>query len=357
MKTSSCKCGNRIYFENTQCQQCQSELGFLADEGVLSALVPVNNDSWQAAENNRTYRKCHNYVQHTGCNWMVGDEDNNKFCLSCRLSEIIPDLSKPENVGRWNRIEQAKRRLIYSLFWLGLPIVDKKTDSKNGLSFRLMEDHEHYSEFATIPGETGRVFTGHLGGTITLNIEEADTILRDEIRSNLQERYRTLLGHLRHESGHYYWDQLVRDTHLLEKFRALFGDERRDYQAALQYYYSAGPIHNWQANWVSAYASSHPWEDWAECWAHYLHMIDAMETAYDFGEDQYTSDYVIKGQQFDKNYLASIGIKQLIEEWSNLSVLLNEMNRSLGLADAYPFYISYALTEKLTFVHEVISAR
>jgi hypothetical protein len=288
---------------------------------------------------------------------MVAESDSQSFCLSCRLSEIIPDLSKPGNVDRWNETEVAKRRLIYSLFWLGLPLVDKNTDPVNGLSFRLAEDNESYFEFVANPLETGPVMTGHLNGTISLNIKEADPVFREEIRTHMQERYRTLLGHLRHESGHYYWDRLIRNSNLTMEFRSLFGDEQRDYQSSLQHYYSHGPVEGWQSSWISAYASSHPWEDWAECWAHYLHIIDTLETAYDFGGEVYTSDFVIKGQQFSKHYLSAINVNQLLNEWSKLSVMINEMNRSLGLADAYPFCMSGILIDKMAFIHKVITAR
>lgn len=170
----------------------------------------------------------------------------------------------------------------------------------------------------------------------------------------MQERYRTLLGHFRHESGHYYWDRLVKNSYLLDEFRLLFGDEQRDYQSSLQYYYNNGPVDNWQSGWVSAYASAHPWEDWAECWAHYLHIVDTMETAYDFGGDVYTSGFAVKGQQFSKQYLSTINIHLLIDEWCSLSVMLNEMNRSLGLDDAYPFSMSGPLMDKLAFIHKVV---
>jgi hypothetical protein len=356
MKTSHCQCGNRIYFENTQCLNCNSTLGYLADEGLLSALTQVDDIRWRASANQRIYRKCRNYEDRNSCNWMIADSDPGNFCVSCQLSEIIPNLSKPENVERWKQIERAKRRLIYSLLWLGLPIIDKKTDPENGLSFRLMEDHEHYSEFAINPSEKKRVITGHVAGTITLNIEEADSSFREDIRNRLQESYRTILGHLRHESGHYYWDRLVKHSTYLNEFRDLFGDEQENYQEALNNYYQRGPKKDWQISYISAYACSHPWEDWAECWAHYLHMIDTMETANDFGDDIYTSDVVAPGQQFSKQYLSSISINQLIDEWSRLSVMLNEMNRSLGQADAYPFNLTNVLRNKIGFIHKVITS-
>jgi len=357
MKTSYCQCGNRIFFENTQCQSCKSELGFLSDEGILSSITSIDANHWQSTTNNHTYRKCKNYVDHTGCNWMIADGDPQHFCPSCRLSEIIPDLNKAENIVRWNRIERAKRRLIYTLFWLELPIKDKTVDPQNGLAFHLMEDQIHYSEFAAFLPEHSRITTGHVGGVITLNIEEADPVVREEIRKQMQERYRTLLGHLRHESGHYYWSKVVNSAELVNEFKSLFGDHQADYSNALQRYYDNGPDSNWQTNYISAYACAHPMEDWAECWAHYLHMIDTMETAYDFETPISANEIIKNGQRFNKNFLASVEIKELIDHWSYLSMSLNEMNRSMGLADAYPFFISSIVTKKIAFIHKVITCR
>ena len=56
------------------------------------------------------------------------------------------------------------------------------------------------------------------------------------------------------------------------------------YAAALQAHYAkGGDVGPWAERHVSAYASAHPWEDWAETWAHYLHMMDAVDTALGFG--------------------------------------------------------------------------
>ena len=356
MKTWRCHCGNKIFFENTLCQACQGELGFIAEKTTLSALEKIDETRWRSKVDQYSYRKCQNYINQTGCNWMIPDADPDVFCWSCRLSEIIPNLNKSDNIKRWHIIERAKRRLVYSLLWLQLPFTDKKTDPDKGLSFQLTEDEEYYSEFARDISQTGRVLTGHIGGVITLNIAEADTAWREQTRARMKERYRTLLGHLRHESGHYYWERLVLNSQLLDEFRLLFGDERENYAQALQNYYNHGPRQDWQSQWISAYASAHPWEDWAECWAHYLHMVDTMETAYQFANEVYVANPVLKEGQFHKQFLSSIGIDQLLDEWKRLSVFINEINRSLGLADAYPFYLSGILIEKMAFIHKVITS-
>lgn len=355
MKTYLCQCGTRLHFENTRCLTCQHELGFLPDERVLSPLVPVNNGLWRAYANDRHYRKCNNYAAHRVCNWMVPEDDDHEFCFSCRLTEIIPDLGKHENIELWRRIEHAKRRLIYSLLHLALPIVTREQDPQRGLAFHLMED-QGYSEFAQPRPMQERVMTGHSGGIITLNIAEADPVFRELHRARMQENYRTLLGHFRHESAHYYWDLLLRDSDRLGQFRQLFGDERDNYDQALETYYANGPAPNWEVNWISAYASAHPWEDWAETWAHYLHMVDTLETASDYGFDlNDCNGDAVHRQQFDAKHLATLSIRDLVNEWSNLSVALNDMNRSMGLADAYPFVLSDTITEKLAFVHGTVT--
>lgn len=357
MKTNTCQCGARLHFENSLCITCQHELGFLPDARTLSALTPIGEGRWQAMANDGIYRKCKNYQQHNVCNWMVPEADHHAFCFSCRLSEIIPDLSNPNNFELWRRIEGAKRRLLYSLLWLELPIISKEQDPQFGLAFHLMED-QGYSEFARQIPMQDSVVTGHSSGTITLNIAEADPVAREKTRTHMDERYRTLLGHFRHESGHYYWDRLLRNSPRIEEFRAIFGDERWEYGPVMQAYYTNGPIENWQSTWISAYASAHPWEDWAETWAHYLHMIDSMETAgdYGFGLDA-NGEHAVSGQQFSADYLSSISINDLVNEWSNLTVALNDMNRSMGLADAYPFILSSSITDKLAFVHSMVIQR
>lgn len=354
MKTYTCQCGSRLHFENSLCVSCGHELGFLPDLPTLSALEPLGDGLWRATADGASYRKCRNYTQHHVCNWMVPEADNHAYCFSCRLSEIIPDLGNPNNLKLWGLIEQAKRRLLYSLMWLELPIVNREQNPQFGLAFHLMED-QGYSEFAQDQVPQNPVLTGHRNGVITLNIAEADPVARELTRAHMGESYRTLLGHFRHESGHYYWDVLVKNSSRIEAFRQLFGDERIGYADVMQGYYVNGPVANWQTNWISGYASAHSWEDWAETWAHYLHMIDSMETARDYGFDLGDKTlHVANRQQFDAEYLSAISINELVNEWSNFTVALNDVNRSMGLPDAYPFVLTDVIIEKLAFVHDVV---
>jgi hypothetical protein len=260
---------------------------------------------------------------------------------------VLPDLSVPGNRERWYKIEVAKRRLFYTLAKLGLVLAQPPGGKRDGPVFEFLAD---------TPGHP--VMTGHAAGVITLNVAEADDAERVKRRVQMHEPYRTLLGHLRHESGHFYWDRLIHDGGRIDAFRARFGDESPDYAEALQRYYAAGggSITGWEQQHVSAYATSHAWEDWAETWAHYLHMVDLLETAASYntkltlpGEEDEDPDEVInpfEGTRAD--------FDAMVADWVPLTLLLNSLNRSLGQEDAYPFALSAAALDKLRFVHDVI---
>jgi len=185
------------------------------------------------------------------------------------------------------------------------------------------------------------------GGVITINIAEAEHSAREEMREKMNEQYRTLLGHFRHESGHYYWERLVADNGRLDAFRALFGHETDDYQAAIARHYGEGPPADWPNRFVSAYASMHPWEDWAETWAHYLHMVDTLETAADHG-------FHLAGRPLALPFDDGAEFDAMLGDWKLLSSAMNDLNRSMGLPDAYPFGLPDPAVEKLRFVHQVV---
>jgi hypothetical protein len=285
------------------------------------------------------------------CNWAIASDDPDPLCVSCRLTRLIPDVSAPGAKLAWYRLEGAKRRLVFTLAGFELPLGPRADRGDPGLAF----------EFKADPKDPGapRVMTGHAGGVITVNIAEADDAERERRRAAVHEPYRTLLGHLRHESGHYYWDRLIKDAAPLEAFRGLFGDERADYDAALRTHYEMGPPADWQSRFVSAYASSHPWEDWAETWAHYLHMVDTLETAAACG-------LTLKPGRTDEPALASVPVvfgsrsqpfEPVIESWLPLTYALNNLNRGLGLSDGYPFVLSPSAIDKLRFVHDAIAGQ
>jgi hypothetical protein len=195
------------------------------------------------------YRLCQNYAEHGVCNWAVPADGADALCRSCRLNQVIPNPSSDAARLAWPKLESAKRRVLYTLIELGLPVESTQTAGGGGLAFSFKEDQQ---------GE--KVFTGHNDGLITINVAEADDAYREKMRNELGEPYRTVLGHVRHEIGHYYWDRLARDSRWLSPFRERFGDERADYAAARDLHYENGPRHDWQSSFVSAYAAMHPWK-------------------------------------------------------------------------------------------------
>jgi len=346
MKTLACeRCGLRVFFENVACERCGAALGFVPDELEMGAFEIADDGAWQRLRDGAAAQKpCLNYTSAQACNWMVPADSDATLCTSCQTTHILPALSEPDNLVSWRLIEQAKRRLVYSLLSLGLPVRSKADDPEHGVWFEFLQELQ--------PGQ--RVMTGHDNGIITLNIEEADDARREAVRHQMHEPYRTLVGHFRHETGHYYWDRLVDGTPWLERFRALFGDERADYAQALQAHYEA-PRADWPEHFVSAYASAHPWEDWAECWAHYLHILDGLDTAAAWGLKLASpGGPPVTAKPLEAR--AGSFAAALVERWLPISQFVNAMSRSLGLVDGYPFVIPPPVVEKLDFVHQVVAS-
>jgi len=386
LKTFHCdNCSKQVFFENTVCNHCGWMLGYQPEHQIMSSFTPVE----QSAEKNeapvdapadvptdvpteapadpqpvdavstagtplrwrsvnplnagKLFRQCSNYAQEQVCNWMLDDQDEHELCASCRLTTVIPSLDVANNRLLWHRLEVAKRRLLHSLWTMRLQPPPKMDDAGNGLSFEFLQDMPHE-----------KIMTGHADGVITINVAEADPAYREKMREQMAEPYRTLLGHFRHESGHYYFDRLIAGTPRLDAFRALFGDESADYGQSLQRHYDNGPPQGWEQNFVSVYASSHPWEDWAETWAHYLHMFDTLETAYSCGVQLRPQH---RGEQqlvIDASPVEEDSFDELAREWFALTYVLNSLNRSIGMPDSYPFTLSTPVLEKLRFVHAVV---
>ena len=270
------------------------------------------------------------------------------------MTRTIPNLGRPGAREAWAKLEAAKRRTIHQLLGMGLPLVSKENDPMRGLTFEFLADPEPGSD------DEAMVLTGHDEGLITINIAEADDAERERRRAAMKEGYRTLVGHFRHELGHYYWDRLVQEggAGRLEAFRELFGDEREDYAEAMARHHSDGPPPKWYENFVSAYASSHPWEDWAETWAHCMHMCETLETAAACGltlRPRRSDEPTLKqGLETAKGRIPAFD--QLISRWQPLTYVMNNLNRGMGLPDAYPFVLTKPAVDKLRFVHELISA-
>lgn len=350
-----CRCGRPIYFHNSVCLGCKAPLGYVPELRELRALAPgPQADSWRLDgavddDEQTIFKRCENFDSPAGCNWLVSAEEEETLCRSCRLNQTIPNLDEPDNGLWWRKIENAKRRLVAQLLNLGLPVVSKVSeDPEHGVMF----------DFLRSPEEGPRVLTGHAEGLITLNIEEADDSIREKTRHELHEPYRTLLGHFRHEIGHYYWDRLVAGTPWLEKFRALFGDEREDYAAALKKNYEQGPPANWEDQYISSYASVHPWEDWAESWAHYLHVVDSLDTALRFGLHGDDVEQAVEPFTVDDLYDPQAPDAQrvilLLNSWVQLTTVLNELARSMGQHDFYPFVMSRPAVRKMHFIQMIV---
>jgi hypothetical protein len=355
VKLFSCqRCEHVLFFENTVCTSCGTPCAYAPESESLVA-VPGGDgaDTFDVElptpERHAVYRKCKNFIEHDACNWLVSAADGTELCRSCRLTGTIPDLSDAKSRAAWVDIERAKRRLLYSLYALGLPVASKVDDPSGGVQFDFR-----------LGTEENPVMTGHDEGLITLNVAEADNAFRENMREKLGEGYRTVLGHLRHEIGHYYWNVLVRDQAPLDACRKLFGDDQQSYQDAIQRHYSQGAPANWAESFISEYATMHPWEDWAETWAHYLHMVDTLETAKSHGltlRSLVKEDGSKAGKKVATETLAFQDYESLSTSWQAVTLALNDLNRSMGIKDAYPFVVSPTVHTKLRFVHELVQAQ
>lgn len=363
-RSAACCCGRPVFFRNSTCLACGTPLGYDPERALLLPLAPAPDDAgpagqgpaWVPADDQgRTlrYSRCANLGTAAACNWLLDDGDAaHALCRCCRLNRTVPDQTVADNQTWWSRIAVAQRRLVSLLIALDLPVRPPGEDPQLGLAFDLL---------CQLPGAPP-VVTGHADGLITLDVAEAEDAQRELRRTTLLEPYRTLLGHLRHESGHYYWQRLVADSPWLAPVRALFGDDGLPYAEALQRHHADGAPADWGEHHVSAYASSHPWEDWAETWAHYLHLVDTLDTARGFG---------LNGDQVELHYerwtaadldvaaddAAAQHFLDLVNGWMELTGVLNELSRSMGLTDFYPFVLSRTALRKLHLVHCIVQAQ
>ncbi|AMS13343.1 hypothetical protein A3218_03135 [Pseudomonas chlororaphis] len=350
-KVWRCRCGQSLFFRNSQCLACSAALGYQPEQSRLSSLQPgPEADTWRLDVDPQAglFRRCANLDTPAACNWLLPAHGAATLCVACRLNRTIPDLGVPENPERWRMVEIAKRRLVAQLVSLGLPLIAKAEDEEAGLAF----------DFLGVDLQGRAPMTGHANGLITLDIKEADDAYREQVRVQMREPYRTLLGHFRHEVGHYYWDRLIAGSHWLEPCRALFGDERASYAEALDRHYQQGAPNDWSQTYVSAYATMHPWEDWAETWAHYLHMMDAVDTALGFGMSAREMDFDYQpfplDTLYDPQHPGGPAFLSFVNAWIELAGMLNELSRSMGQPDFYPFILPPAVIAKLHFIHLVI---
>jgi hypothetical protein len=339
-------CGNIVYFENTTCARCQHRLGYVPELAEVAAMKPAGGQDWSPLAGDGAPRRFCVNAEHDVCNWVIPAGAEGGLCVACRHNDTIPDVSNPAYLAAWRQLEFAKHRLFYTLLRWNLPLKARAEDPQHGLVFEFLAD----------PPQAPKVMTGHDNGVITIALSEADSAEREKRRSELDEPYRTLLGHFRHEVGHHYWDVLVRDGGKLDACRAVFGDDTQDYDAALKRHYERRAPPDWQEHFVSAYATSHPWEDFAETWAHYLHIVDTLEMASAFGlsiqpsiddEGGYTAE-------LDFDPYVGVTMQQIIDAWLPFVLAMNSVNRAMGRPDLYPFVLAPAVIEKLAFIHDLV---
>lgn len=341
-------CRHQLHLEESACPSCAHAVGYDWRIDAFRHLDPRARE-WHDAEGSAAAVKPCANVHYGACNWLADETGaealgpTRAMCRACRHNRMIPDLAVRGVLQRWRRIEEAKRRMIRGAIKLGLPL-ETKAERGDGLAFDFLYDA------AAENGYVPQLLTGHAGGVITLNVIEADDAARERIRHQMGEPYRTLLGHFRHEIGHYYWYRLVAVTDMHDPFRALFGDERIDYAAAVQRYYAGRPALGWADDHVSAYATAHPWEDFAETFAHYLHIVDTLGAMADFGVG-------LEGNRAPHPDIDAyrVATATLVERWIPISFALNAVNRAIGQPDLYPFRLSPGVMLKLDFVSRLIA--
>ena len=334
MYAFTCKqCNSGVRFEDSVCASCGDALGYRPDRlEIVNESAPDRPfDGWH---------RCGE--QGWGCNWLVADDDEYSRCESCRLNRQEPPR---DDTIAWEQLAEAtrvKRRLVHQLKDLGLPIVNYHDQPDGGLAFDLLSSDSG----------GGPVMIGHANGVISVDLAESSDQHREAVRVWLDESYRTMLGHFRHEIGHYYWQVLIPDTPWEPRFRELFGDERESYSEALKRHYTRDPLLALPSEFITSYASSHPWEDFAEIWSHYLHIADTLQTALANGlvEDARAEQYL--GALHPG--FSSERIDEIMERWQQFAWVFNELSRSLGKPDPYPFRLSDEVTRKLKFVHELV---
>ncbi len=343
MKIFQCGyCNHPLFFENYKCENCGHLSGYRDIDHKMLTFDTLGSSLISDREKIE-YKFCRNY-EFGVCNWVLEKYDPHEYCSACQLNRTIPDLSDKKNFPKWKNLEVAKHRLIYQLQKTGLDLPSKMNNDE-GLCFDFIARRNNK-----------KIMTGHANGVITILLKEADSALREQMRLQLLEPYRTLIGHLRHEVGHYFWERLVySNQNVLMAFRTIFGNEQTSYSDALKTYYEVGAPDNWQQSFISKYASVHPWEDWAETWAHYLHIMDMMETAHFSGLKVIPTDILI--DMTTEATFDPYGVKDfetIIRACLPLSFAVNSFNRAMGIPDVYPFVISQAVVQKMTFIHGLL---
>lgn len=349
MNVFSCQCGNTLHFENSSCVVCRREVAWCpACEGIRS-LTPIDEYTYHCDHCQAQLVKCTNYREYQVCNRAIEVkttwQQTEAYCTCCALNRVVPDMSVPGNQEKWYKLEAAKRRMLYTLDLLGLPYGSRYDGFPLPLTFDFKGDIMQTNQPGLEAMLVEKVFTGHANGVITINIDEADPVEREKLRVDFGEARRTLIGHFHHEIGHYYWQLLVQNA-LEAECKQVFGDHTQlNYIAAMNNYYANGPQPNWQNQFISAYASMHPWEDFAETFRAYLEMITVLDTAENVNlllEEE-------EGVDFQGTPLVKLLIK-----YEQLGIKLNELNRTMGLLDMVPEVFNEPVVKKMTFIHKLV---
>lgn len=331
------RCGSAVPFSGQTCASCDAQLGYNSEQREIRVLDPTDDPTVFVIDGDeRPLWRCLNAAW--GCNWMTPVADGSSWCRSCQLTRGRPDAERTVAIEAWMAAEEAKRRLVHQLDEFAMPIEIRSSTAPDGLAFDLVH----------LPGEGG--ITGHLEGIVTLDLAETDEQHREDLRRRLGEPFRSVIGHLRHEIGHHYWGRLVGQTNEINQFRRLFGDERDDYARAVENHYAVGS--QWDATrFVSAYAASHPLEDWAETFAHYLHIVDALGTA--VAHDLVAPD---RAARLAPHQIASLRFTEVLDAWNPIDDAINAIAETLGAPPVYPFHPRGLVVDKLDFVHDQIAA-
>lgn len=345
MKILHCpSCDQQVYFDNLRCLSCAASLAFEPLSRTMLAFGPTWGDGVVDTAKKTTHQPCRHRLGARACNWAVPTKPGAApECDSCRLTDAAASAPEQGHQARWFSAESAKRRLLYTLLELGIS-THASHAGEDTLGLRFVWQ---------VPSAGKPVLTGHDGGTVTLNLLEADDDHRESARVAFGEPLRTVLGHLRHEVSHYLDARWVdTDPALAKEFTALMGDKSLDYPKALEHHYAHGAPADWQEHHISAYASAHPWEDWAETCAHYLLMVDAVETATQWGLGL---DNVPDVRLGDSAHVFDLPADDLVlQQWLPVSRFLNSMARSIGVRDNYPFVVAQLVIQKMAFVRKVL---
>lgn len=319
MRVYACPaCGARLFFGALHCLGCGAAPVYDPERDAYAEGPPCANRDG------------------IGCDWIAGTSG---FCRACAMTGTIPDLGPGENRRLWADTEAAKR---WTLAALGRWGWYRDADPGPRPVFHLLSE--------TTSGGPEPVTMGHAAGVVTINVTEADPAERVARREALKERLRTLAGHFRHEIAHALFERLAARVGFVERFREIFGDEREDYGAALQRHYADGPPEGWRGRFITAYATAHPHEDWAECAAHAMHLTDMLDSAVATG---------LEGRGLPRpgtDVYARRAAAWVLARAARLGIAINQINRSIGLPDPYPFVLTAGVRRKLAFAHRWLAA-